>query len=220
MVTNTSVVGNLNVGAEKQALDVSSLIAGQWNSDFSIQSDAILVTVIATSVPSSLDVSVVGIDQESGLETSVLAFPQITGPAGSLLLRRSGTAPAGLRLKAVLGTGGGEFRIKVRAVNSGTSDTKILGSNGLTTSQVDVSTIPVVLIAAALVDRVGVCIKHWLNSGAGNLYVAESAIAADPATAWPLALKDAIAMDVAAGVAIWGVTDSGTSDVRISEVGG
>lgn len=218
-ITSQSIVGNLQQGSELQALNITSVDAGQWNADFSIQSDALLVTLIATSVSSSLDVSVVGIDQESGLESEdIIAFPQITGPASNLIIRRSGTAPASLRLKVVTGVGGATFRVKVRAVNAGTSDTKILGAGGMEVDQQTVDTTPIVLIATALTDRAGILVKNW--SGTQTIYIAETMAKANSAIGYPLGPKDAISMDVDAGVTIWAVSDAVGADVRLVEAGG
>lgn len=217
-IISTSVVGNLNVGQEAQALNINTSEAGFAYADFAIQSDALLVTLIATSVSSSLDVSVVAIDQESGLESEeIIAFPLITGPAGNLLVRRSGTAPATLRLKAVVGSGGAQFRIKVRAVNAGTSDTKILGADSVAATQATAGTSPTILIAASLLDRAGLVIKNW--SITQTVYIGETAIKADPAIGYPLAPRDALAMDVSAGVSIWIISDAPGADIRILQAG-
>lgn len=214
-----SVVGNLHEGAEMQLLDITVSEAREYAADFSIQSDAVLVTLIATSVASSLDVLVTAVDEPSGLESSpLLAFPTVTGPASNLLIQRSGIVPANLRLRVTAGVGGASFRVKVRAVSSGTSDTRILGADSLKVSQVTVGTSAQVLIAASLLDRAGIVIKNW--SSTQTVYLAESLVKATSSVGYPLAPRDAIAMDVSAGVSIYVISDSPNADIRIAESGG
>jgi hypothetical protein len=108
--------------------------------------------------------------------------------------------------------------VKVRAVNSGTSDTKILGSDNMRVTQTTVGVTPIVLIASSLLDRTGLVIKNW--SVTQTLYIGESAAKADAAIGYPLAPRDAIAMDVSAGSQVWAVSDAAGADARVIEAGG
>jgi len=115
-------------------------------------------------------------------------------------------------------TGEVEYEVYVRAIDTADgSSVSIAGASSFTATQVTVGTTPQVLIPASLTERIGLVLKNW--GGAGNLYVAQSLVAATPATGFGLGPKDALAMDLAAGVALYASTDSGTVDVRIAQAG-
>lgn len=194
--------------------------AGTAAAYVSIQSDTVLVEAFATSVAGTLDIDVYGLTRQAdGTEHLALlfSFPQLSSPTPELLLRRAAASPEQVKIVATY-SAGCAYEVYVRAISSGAGDVRILGQSGFRVSQVDVSTMPVLLIAASLSDRSGLVLKNWATSG--NLYVGDSASSASVGEGFPLAARDALAIELAAGVEVWGVADSGTIDVRIGEAGG
>jgi hypothetical protein len=110
-------------------------------------------------------------------------------------------------------TGICQYEVYIRAIN-GVPDSGVFGWE---VSQADVTTTAGVLIPASLEDRAGLLIKNW--SVTSTIFIAEILASATTAIGYPLGPKDAIAMDVAAGSAVYAVSDAGTADIRIVESG-
>jgi hypothetical protein len=206
----------LHPGVQYRLLNEQPVTAGSVSRDINLQSDAILVTLFATSVTGTLDLDVYA-TAEDGQEALLFSFPQLSAATTNLLLRRSSVATSRIRI-AVSYSDACVYNVHVRAVNSGSSDTRILGSESFEVSQITIGTTPVVLIPSALNDRSGLVIKNW--SSTQTLYIAETSGKASASVGYPLAPKDALAMDVAAGVTIYAVSDAPGADVRLAQVGG
>lgn len=206
----------LHPGTQERVLNEVTVGAGQVEYQGSIQSDSLLATLYVSSISSgTLTVSVYTLT-DTGKEVLLFSFPVISAPTIDLLLKKSGISMQRFRVQATY-TGVCVFEVYIRAVEgAGESSSHILGSGSLTTSSAVITTSPSALIPFSLTDRNGLVIKHW--GGTGNLFVSES-LAKLPADAYPLGPKDAIAMDIAAGVTLYAVSDSGAIDVRIAESG-
>jgi len=205
----------LNQGLEATVLDEKPQQAGQVSRLIAIRSDAVLVSLFAASVSGTLDVNVyAGTD---GKEALLFSFPQLSAATSNLLLRRSSITPSTIRIEVIY-SNAAEYTIMAKAVSAGSSDTKILGADSFRVSKSTVNTTAAVLIPAALTDRSGLVIKNW--STTQTVYLGESAGTAVAAVGYPLAPRDALAMDVAAGVEVYASSDVNGADVRIAESGG
>lgn len=207
---------HISTGTQTRLLKEITTAAGSTSREGSIESDAILVSLWVESIVSgSVTVEVYSLteDNQSRFEFS---FPAVSGPTLQYLQRKSGVKFQRFRVVATYDDVT-SYEIYVRAVsNAGESSTSILGAASLSTSHVDISTAPSVLIPSALEDRNGLTIKNW--TGAATLYVSES-LAKLPADAWPLTPGEVWSLDVAAGVTIYAVSSSGVIDVRIAQSG-
>lgn len=208
----------LNVGTQERLLAESTSGAGTTVREGSIKSDSLVATLWVDSVSSgSLTVSVYTMT-DNGKEILLFSFPTVSAPSTELLLKKSGVSLQRFRVSASY-TGTCSYEIYIRAVEGiGESSTRLLGSDNWRVQQDTVTTTAAILIPAALTDRNGVLLKNW--SGAATIYVAETLLKATSAIGYPLAPKDALAMDIAAGAAVYAVADAGTADVRIAESGG
>lgn len=204
----------MNPGVQLDMLAETTVAAGTAQRDFIIQSDAVLATLSVDSVVGTLDVSVYGFVGDE--EILVFSFPTISAPV-DLVLKRSGPTVSNLRVKATYSAAGTTYKVQCRAINSGSSDVRILGSAGWSTDGVTVGTSPTLLIASALIDRAGFLIKNWSNTQ--TVYVAES-MAQLLVKPYPLAPKDAVSMDVTTGAEVWAIADAAGADVRIIQAGG
>ncbi len=208
----------INPGVQTQILNVQAAGSGSSQRDFAIQSDAVLLTLYAGGVSGTLSVIVYAIGPNGTvLSPALVTFPALSSPTSQLLIERSGVVPGALRVVATY-TGACDFEVNARAVFAGTSDTKILGSVNWEVSQVTVGTSPVLLIPSALTDRQGLLVKNWSTSQ--TLYIGETSSKATSATGYPLAPRDAIAMDVASGSQVYAVSDAPGADARIVQAGG
>lgn len=205
----------MNLGVQLDILTEVTTSAGTTVRDFIIQSDAVLATLSVDAVVGTLDVSVYGFVADE--EILVFSFPTISAPV-DLVLKRSGPTVSNLRVRATYSAAGTDYKVQCRAINSGSSDVKILGASGFSVSQQTVGVVPFLLIPSALVDRSGLVLKNW--SATQTVYIAESAAKADPAIGYPLSAKDALAVDITAGAEVWAISDAAGADIRIGEAGG
>lgn len=206
----------LKSGLQEIVVREAPAAAGVITRDISIQSDAALFLVWVSSLTGTINISVYGV-LDSGKEVLVLTFPPISTPTTSLLQQRTGTVPT--RLKLVIShTGNCDIEVSTRAVSTGSSDTRILGGASLQIGQKTVGSTPTLLIPASLSDRAALAIKNWSTSGI--IYIAETAAKANAVTGWPIGPKDALGIDIQAGVEIYATAVDGPCDIRIIESGG
>ena len=211
----------ISSGTQARILQESPTQAGSTVREGSVNSDSLLATLWVRSVSpgATLSVRLVtltegGEDSTPSQEYQILQFPDLTAPTTQLLVSKAAVTMQRFRVYAAY-TGAVSYEIYVRALASAAAaDVSIQGSKSLVTSQITVGTTPVVLIPSALTDRTGLVVKQW--QGSGNLYMSEDS-GKLPGSAWPLAPKDALALDVAAGVTIYALSDSGDIDVRLAE---
>ncbi len=212
----------LQPGAQARIFVLEPQAAGSVVHTVTTESDTILISLWAQSVTGTLDVrvwNVAGPAQTGGQVRRVLAFafPQLAASTTDLLLRRAAITTEQVEIEVEY-SDACAFEVWARAIYGGTTDARILGAASLRTSQATVPNTPTLLIAASLQDRSGIVIKNW--SATTDLFVAESAIKASSALGYPLSARDALAVDLAAGQAVYAVAASGTVDVRIGESGG
>lgn len=208
----------INTGTQERLIAESTTEAGSTIKEGSIKSDSLLVSLWVDSVTSGdLSVAVYTLT-DSGKETEVILFPTISSPTTELLLRKSAVALQRFRV-VVTYSGVCTYEVYVRAIEgAGESSSKILGATNWKVSQATVGTSAAVLIGAALTDRAGVVVKNW--SATQTVYIAETLAKADTGTGYPLAPRDALAMDIAAGAEVYAVSDIAGADIRIAESGG
>lgn len=209
-------MANLEPGSTERLIADAPTGAGSRSQEISIMSDTALVSLYVNSISSgSLTVSVYTLT-DVGKEVLLFSFPVLVAGTTNLLLRRASVTMSRVRVQATY-TGACDYEVYLRAISGGLSDARILGAGTFQVSQKDVTIVPSLIVPAALTDRAGMVLKNWSTSG--DLYIAETAAKATTLLGWPLAARDALAMDIAAGVEIWAVSSAGTVDLRISEAG-
>jgi hypothetical protein len=210
----------LHPGVQFRVLNESPSTSGSKSASINIQSDAVLVTLFASSVVGTLDLRVWAHTQDnppSGEEALLFEFPQLSAATTNLLLRRSSISTASIRIEAIY-SDACAYSVHVRAVSSGSSDTRILGASELEVSQQTVNTGAILLIPSSLVDRSGLVIKNWSNTQ--TVYIGETLAKAAIGIGYPLGPKDALALDVNAGVEVYAIADAAGADLRIAQAGG
>lgn len=190
--------------------------AGVITRDISIQSDAALFLLWVNSTAGDVTVEIYGILADNK-EVFVLSFPKVNQPSTEILQKRTGTVPTRLRIK-VTHTGSCDIELYVRAVSTGSSDTRILGGASLKVSKKTVNSVPSLLVPSSLVDRAAIAIKNWSTSG--TIYIGETVAKANQNNGWPIGPKDALGIDIQAGVELYAVAVDGPCDIRIIESGG
>lgn len=203
---------------QERLISETTVGAGTTVREDNIQSDSLIATIWVNSISSgTLDVSVYTLT-DTGKELLLFSFPTLSAPSASLLLKKAGISMSRFLVRATY-TGICSYEAYVRAVTgAGESSVKIVGADTLQASQITVGTSPTVLVPVSLVDRNGIIIKNWNTSGA--LYIADAAADDTVAAGYPIAPGEALSIDIAGGVAIYGRSASGTVDVRILEAGG
>lgn len=207
----------INYGTQERVIAEAPSAAGVTQVEGSIRSDSILVSLWVESVDSgALTVTVYTLTDE-GKEVAVINFPAITSTTTEILLRKSAVSLQRFRVAASY-TGGCSYEVYVRAVAGGESSARILGSADWKVTQATIGTSATELIPASLNDRQGIVIKNWSN--AQTVYVAETLAKATSLVGYPLAPRDALALDIAAGASVYAVSDAPAADLRIAESGG
>lgn len=203
-------------GTQEQLLAEAPTGAGSRSVEGSIDSDSVLISLWVGSVTAGdLTVTVYTLT-DAGKEVEIISFPVVSAPTVELLLRKAAISLQKFRVQVDY-TGACSFEIYARAVSGGESSARILGSDSWTVTQATVGTLAVELIPAALTDRQGLVLKNW--SGTQTIYVAESLVKAAVGTGYPLAPKDALALDIAAGASVYAVSDGAGADIRIAQAG-
>lgn len=207
----------LNVGIQDRFISETTIGAGTTIREGSVRTDSILVSLFVGSLSSgSLLVEITTLTDE-GKEVNVISFPVVSGPTVNLLLRKSATILQRFKITATY-TGICTYEVYVRSISSGgEASTKLLGSGNWRVSQKNVGPVSGLLIPAALVDRNGLLVKNW--SQTVTIFIAESLGSDTVLVGYPLAPKDALALDIAAGSEVWAISDGGTADIRIVESG-
>lgn len=202
---------------QERIFNESPLASGSIERQVSLETDAVLVTLFATTVAGTLNVSVYATTADDGRESLLFSFPQLNAATTNLLLRRSSVTTKRVRI-VVSYSDACTYEIYARAVFAGTSDTRILGASGFEVDKQIVNTTNITLIPSTLVDRSGLLVKNWSNTQ--TIFIAESSAKLTAGKGYPLAPKDALALDVSAGVTVWAVSDIAGADVRIAQSGG
>lgn len=211
----TRVPCRVVLGKTLQIFDGQLTGSGETCIDFTLDdSDSLLASLYVRSVTSGTVSAVVYTVTVTGEKVAVITFPDITAPTTELLLKKAAVGLSNMQL-CITHTGDAEVSVYGKGLTAGEASVRVLGASEIRTSQVNVGTSPTLLIPAALTDRAGMVIKHWSTSGV--LYIAEGSPEAVLSTAYPMEAKEAMGIDVAAGVEIWAVADAGTIDVRILE---
>jgi hypothetical protein len=206
----------LKTGLQEVVLRSSPVAAGVLTKDISVQSDAALFLLWVTSTTGDISVDVYAVTGDTQ-EVLVLSFPKVNQPTTELMQKRTGTVATRLRVK-VTHTGACDIELSVRAVSTGSSDTRILGGATLKVSKKTVNSVASLLVPASLVDRSAIAIKNWSSSG--TIYVGETIAKANQNNGWPIGPKDALGLDIQAGVELYAVAVDGPCDIRIIESGG
>lgn len=207
----------LKQGLQEVLLKEAPTSVGVTVKDFSIQSDAALFLLWVNSVADNIIVDVYSILDDGSKETLILSFPKITSPSIEIAQKRTGTVSTRLRVKVTY-DGACDYELSARAVATGSSDTRILGGASLKVSQKTVNSNATLLVPASLVDRAAIAIKNWSSSG--TIYVAETSSGATQNNGWPIGPKDALGIDIQAGVELYARAIDGPCDIRIIESGG
>ena len=206
----------LKAGLQEVIFKESPASATVLTKDISVQSDAALFLLWVNSTAGDITVEVYGILSDDQ-EAFVLSFPQVNQPTTEILQKRTGTVPTRLRIRVTC-TNACNFELSVRAVSTGSSDTRILGGASLKVSKKTVNSAPSLLVPASLVDRSAIAIKNWSNSG--TIYIGETVAKANINNGWPIGPKDALGIDIQAGVELYATAVDGPCDIRILESGG
>lgn len=198
--------------------------AGSADVDFIVQSDSVLTTLFAEVLTGTLDVSVYAItvggpaDPTPAHEVLLYSFPQISAPSADLLIQTAAATTERVRVKAVW-TGEAKFDIQARAINGGTSTTRVVTAGSVEMDQTEINTgTPQIIIPASLQDSVGFMLRNWSSNGA-IIYVAETEAKAVPAKGWPLGPGDVIDVSVKAGQAYYASSTVDGADLRIVKGG-
>lgn len=209
----------LHPGRQTRIFNESPATAGTSIAQLSNEADTILLTLWVEAVSGDLDVNVYAFtDDLFQRRTLLFSFPTISAPTANLLLRRAAITTQRIQVEATY-TGACQFEMHARAIYAGLVETRIVGSSDLEMTQVTVPVGPAVnVIPAALTDRAGLVIKNW--STAGDVFLGATAAQAAAGNGYPLAARDAIALDVNAGVEVWAVATGGSADLRIAQAGG
>lgn len=210
--------GPLPQGKQATIFSKATTAAGTDTVDLTLDADTLLASLYVTSISSgSLDIVVQTLtDDDKTLD--IITFPTLTAPTSELVIQKAAASMARVRFKATW-TGVVTFEVRARGLGLGETNTKIVGASNAKATQINIdSSGPQVIIPSAFAQRSGLVLRNW--SGAGNLYFGFSAAEADASVGYPLGPKEQMGIDLSTGATLYGISDSGTLDIRIIEAGG
>jgi len=179
------------------------------------QTDTILTSVYVTAITGTLKVKVFTFSQEGELE--ITDFALISAITPDLVIKQASATLSNIRVEVTY-TGDCEVDIAMKGISGGsTGSMQIIGPTSGSTSTVTITNTPGILIAASPNDRKGLIFKNWTASS--TLYVGFTLLTATSTDGWPMVYGESLAVDVEAGQVIYGVSASGSIDVRVLEVG-
>lgn len=205
----------LPTGKTVTALSEAATGAGSREVAIPLDCEAVLVSLFVSVVGGTFSLEVLT-ETEPGKQKSIATFPTVAAPTTELVLKKAAVTMGNLRLRATY-TGACTYEVRIKGLSAGETTVKLVGADGWSVAQTNVSTVPVLVVSASVNDRQGVVVKNW--STTADVFLAPSAAACLPASCWPLAPRDALALDVSAGAEVWAVTSAGTADVRVSQAG-
>lgn len=208
-------ISSVPVGKTATIIKEVTQAAGQTNRTFSTDADAILFSLFVTTLSGTLDVSIYTFS-EDGKELLVATFPQILASTSALVLKKATDYLSNLEVRVTY-TGAAEYEVRARGLNSGESSVKISGADSAQTSTAVVTNVTGVLIPTSLADRNGLCLRNW--AGGATMFIGFTPLEATVSDGYPIAFREQFAMDLAAGVTLYAVSDGGNIDVRIIEGG-
>lgn len=208
-------IGPIPYGKTETIINKVATVAGSVTEYFHIESDSVLMSLFADVVSGTLTVSVYTLTEE-GKEVGIVNFPVLAAPTSELLLKKAAAAMSRIKVVATY-SGATTFEVRARSIGAGEASVKILGPANGEASKTSITNTATAVIPASTVDRTGMILKNWSQSGI--LYLGFTQAEANPTTGYPITPGESLGMDVAAGVVIWAVSDSGTIDVRIMEAG-
>lgn len=210
------VTNRLRKGDQRNVMDVEATSAGTTTHSFTLETDTVLLSLFAESVSGTLDV-VARAEDGKGNTVDIITFPQLTGPTTDILIRKAGLALANVVLEATY-SDSADFHVVAKAIDGADTTVSISGAAATQFTKKDVTTTPAALLSASLADRDGIVIKNY--TGGGVVFIGDSVgTATDAGGGYPLITGEALAIDLAAGEAIFASSSAGTVDVRVIESG-
>jgi len=206
--------GSLPRGREFLLISDNKAAAGTTVETIGIASDSVLVSVFCKSVTGTLQIRVFT-EVDVGEDVEIITFPEITTATANLLIRKAALSMDRVRVEAVY-SGASEYSVRVRGIGAGETSVRIEGQTSATASKEDIGTTPQVIIPSDMEDRTGLILKN--NSTSGILYIGFTL--AELAEGYPIGPGESLGMDLAGGQSIYGVSSSGTLDIRILQAGG
>lgn len=206
----------LEHGTQVQLINETTIGAGTTNKEVSLESDTVLVTLWASAISGTLTVNVYN-QTDTGKEILATSFPVVSAPSTVLLLKRAPITTQRVRVEAVY-TGAVTYEVYTRAINSGLVETRIVGASSAEATQITVTNVTTLIIPPSTSDRSGLVLKNWDTTA--TIYIGMTAAQATPANGYPLAPKDALAVDLSAAQGIYAVADEPTADLRTLSAGG
>jgi hypothetical protein len=208
----------INNGVQERLINLTTTEAGETAVTGSVKTDSILVSLFVSNISSGTLSVTVYTFTDTGKQVDIITFPAVSSQTTELLLRKAAVTLQNFKVVATY-TGVCSFEVYVRAINgAGEASAKILGSSNWSVDRVVIGTTNTELIAVSLDDRSGLLVKNW--SQTSTVYVAESEAKLDAGKGYPLAPRDALALDIAAGASVWAVSTGADTDVRIAQAGG
>jgi len=183
----------------------------------STDADAILVSLYVETVSGDLDVALYT-QTEEGKDLLITQFPTVSAPTANLLLKKGATIINQIRVE-VTTTAAATFELYARGVGTGESSVRILGPSVARASQTTIPAVATLIIPASLTDRSGLVIKNNNPLGGAIMYIGFTALEATAVSGYPISAGESLGMDLSSGVTVYGISASGTTDIRLLEAG-
>lgn len=203
----------IDLGKELQVVKTSVAAASTEIYEFSMDAEAVLISLYVGSTSGDVDVSVFT-EGATGNQTEVITFPTVSATTAEMLLRKSASILRKVRVQ-VTTTDAASFEVRARGVSAGAASVQIAGASSIQVTRTAVTTSPSILITSTLLDRQGILIENIsdLTAPIGTLYIAETLAKATTSAGHPIRPGGNFSVDVKAGGELYAVA---TDNIAVS----
>lgn len=205
----------LATGKSVTVFDEAPTAAGSLSRQFAVESESVLVSLWVSSTVGDVNVVVATKAGSNDTESvDVITFPTISAPTTDLLLKKAAIV-MGYVTVTVTFSGACDFVVKARGISVGEASVKLLGQNAAINYTTNVTNVTAPIIPAALADRAGIALHNTSTTQIVYMGFHTPLTDAD----WEIAPGEKLGLDVAAGVAVYGLVGAGTVVVKVLEMG-
>lgn len=206
----------VTLGQTVAVFEESPTQAGTISRRFAIRSDSVLVSAWVGATSGTVDISVTTQHGDDTQSATVITFPTVTSPTSEIVLRKAAAVMQYITV-TVTYSDACQFVVKARGIGTGEASVKLLGPNTAKNYFSTLTTTPSLIIPVALDDRSGIALHN--TDSVKTIYMGFTIADTNAASGWEIGPGEKLGLDVASGVAVYGMVAAGTAKIKVLEAG-